>query len=181
MFRSCLSRSGLAGLGPVLALAVAACTPIAPAVTPPPGVDATWLVFAHPTLGFSLRYPPDLTVGSDADDPARGSIGDKIRYVVGDANDFQCRGECPVVENQDEVNLGDRVATRYDGYLGAVGGNVPQRYLAYLIEANGRFYTFTLYALPWMSTLPGMTEIQPLQPADVTRFEQIMATVRLTP
>jgi hypothetical protein len=156
-------------------------TPLPPPTSSPvpttPG--SKWLAYTHPTLGFSLSHPPELQAPTPDDKEEFGFIGEKIFFQVTQANPLECIGDCPVVEMTSTVQIAGLSAIKISGYIGAVGGNVPQQYLTYLFQKDIRYYTLTLYALA-PSASNGDGGIVPLKPEDIQLFEQIVGAFKFT-
>jgi hypothetical protein len=163
-----------------LAFAVLACafpTSATPGPTPTPG----WETYSNRTFGFSISHPPGFqTPAEDAADPF-GYIGEQVFFNVTEVSPLDCRGDCPVIETNESVLVAGLSATRLTGFIGSVGGNVPQQYQSYVFENGGRFYNLTLYALPRGAAATDIETLQPLKAEDVQVFEQMLATFKFTP
>jgi hypothetical protein len=156
--------------------------------TPTPAVEGiptteAWTTYTNRVYRFSLRHPPKFDVpASDFGDP-RGFIGDKIVFSVGESNPYwvgclsAALGDCPVMEAVETTLVAGQEATRIGGYIGAIGGNIPQQYITYIVLKDEVYYTFTLYALSRDSAEQAGGIIWPLGEEDVAVFEQIMETL----
>jgi hypothetical protein len=181
-----------------LALALLACVlpgataptatpaPASPTTVPPPTqpeptatTAPAWPTYTNETHGFSISHPPEFTTPPADSTETFGAIGDQILFFVNAADPEECRGDCPVIETTSTETVAGLTAAKYTGYIGAVGGNVPQQYVSYVFTRDGLYYTFTLYAVPTTFTTDD-TSIQPLQPEDVALFEQMVATFQFT-
>jgi hypothetical protein len=134
---------------------------------------------------FSLRHPPGFDVPpADLNEP-RGSIGDQIVFSVAEQDPywlgclFEGLGGCPVMEQIEWTRVGDptRNAIRISGFIGSIGGRIPQQYVTYLMREGGMYYTFTLYASGRDSEVERVDVIWPLGEADIVAFEQMMETL----
>jgi hypothetical protein len=155
--------------------------PIPPSNAPPP----TWETYTNRHYGFSLRTPPGYeTPPVDFSEP-RGFIGDRIAFSVTRQDTywldclFEDPGDCPVIDYVTLTRTGTpaRTAIRLRGYVGAIGGNIPQQYVTYLVRDGGMTYTLTLYALERDTDVERVDEIWPLDEADIETFERMMATL----
>jgi hypothetical protein len=167
-------------LATALGLALAACN--LPSQTPAPtGVAPTlaadWPTYTNEAFGFAIDHPPGFEVPGPEHAEPFGSLGEQITFNIGEANPEDCRGDCPVIETSETVVIGNNEATKLAGYIGAIGGNIPQQYQTYVFERGGRYYSFTLYALGRSETAEE-TEIQPLAAEDVALFEQMLRSLR---
>jgi hypothetical protein len=147
----------------------------------PPTQTATsenWKTYSNPEYGFSIDYPSELEVTSRQDNKSL-YIGEKINVWVSDINPLDCRGDCPLVENTESTTLAGLQATKVTGYIGAIGGNIPQRYLRYILQRNNRYFIFTLYALSYKATMNDVATIRPLYESDIVLFEQVLKTFKI--
>lgn len=153
------------------------CAPIPPA--PTAQQTETWKTYSSPEYGFSIRYPAALEI-VPGENNASVNIGEQIQVRVSAADPLECRGDCPFVESSEAVTVAGLAATKVSGYIGSIGGNVPQRFLTYIFQQDGRYYIFTLYALGLKATGDDPSTIWPLSDSDVALFDRILATLRFT-
>jgi hypothetical protein len=104
-------------------------------------------------------------------------LGENIQVVIYDFDPLDCRGDCPLVESINPATIAGLDATKVEGYIGAIGGEIPQRYLRYILKHNNRYYTFTLWALDRAAKNECCSVIYPLDENDVVLFEQILDTL----
>jgi hypothetical protein len=78
------------------------------------------------------------------------------------------------------LQLGDYYATRISGYIGAIGGNIPQEYVTYVVEFGDRYYIFSLWAVEFDARASSQTDIWPLSSLEVERFDEMMQTLKIT-
>lgn len=175
---------------PTLELTIPPAPPIDPLETPQPTIQPTeepllegWTSYTSDQYGFSLNHPADLEVVlSEFDNPplARFAVGDQIEIRINEFNPLECRGDCPVVEQTESAVVDTFPATRMTGYIGAVGGNIPQQYVTYFLPRGERFFAITLYALGFGGQSDDLATIRPFNEDDVAMFEQLLATVSFT-
>ncbi len=142
---------------------------------------AGWVTYTNSYYHFSVDLPPGFRAPAADDSRPFGRIGEKIQYLISQQDPLDCRGDCPVVERTDSgVTVGGNQATRIEGYIGSIGGNIPQQYISYIIPRAGSYYAFTSYALSQAeeSTIQDVSLVHPIQPQDIALFEQIMATFK---
>lgn len=163
-----------------IGLALAGCLPPGQTPTPTavaPTLAADWPTYTNEAFGFAIDHPPDFEVPGAGHAEPFGNLGEQITFSIGEVSPEDCRGDCPVIESSEAVQVAGQPATKLAGYIGSIGGNIPQQYQTYVFEREGRFYSFTLYALERSETVEG-TDIQPLAAEDVALFEQMLATLR---
>ncbi len=152
-------------------------TPIPPTHTPiPPTPTPAWIVYSDPKYGYSLEYPDSLQVTTVNDEYVE--IGDKFVIQVWEVDPTSLRGDGPVVESKTDTQLSGQPAKLLTGYIGAIGGYVPQQYKRIQIERNGLFFTFTVYALGLHATSSNLSDIRPLQSEDASLFDTILNTLK---
>lgn len=144
-----------------------------------PTPEVTLNTYTNMAYGYSLQYPSNLTVEGDQNSQFVW-LGDRIWVMVSDVNPEAPMGDAPVIENAQDTMIGANTARRLSGYIGAVGGNTPQRYESFVIQNDNRYYQIIAYELP-------RGEVQPIDrtmsavPADmVALLEQIVASLRFT-
>jgi len=160
----------------VSATGCATITP-APAVTSSPSDE--WKTYTSSEYGFSISYPAYLEI-IPAENNASLYIGEQIHVWISDVNPLECRGDCPLVERSEPATVAGLAATKVTGYIGSIGGNIPQRYTRYILQQDGRYYIFTLYALSFKATSNDPARIWPLSENDVALFEQVLETFKFT-
>lgn len=130
--------------------------------------------FTNSKYGYSLEYPGTLDVKLVSDEFVE--IGDHLVVEVFTTDPAAPRGDGLFIENSTEVQVAGRPATLSTGYLGSVGGYVPQQFKRVVFEQDGVFFSLTLYALGLHATGGDVTEIVPLDPDDVSLFDEMAAS-----
>jgi hypothetical protein len=133
---------------------------------------------------FSFLYPPtmELTPGNAED---KWILGDRIRieilpYEISWITCFyRGLGDCPFVESDRYLTIHDSEVHRVEGYIGSVGGNIPQEFLTYVFDRGDQALVFTVYALPFGTQVDEPSTIWPLEGMELELFEQTVKTVRL--
>jgi hypothetical protein len=149
-----------------------------PSATPVPGYSSeAWNTYSNSEYGFSVSFPAYLEITPDEDTPTL-YIGEQIHVWISDVNPLECRGDCLLVEETAPATVAGLEATKVAGYMGAIGGSIPQRYLRYIIRHDNRYYVFTLFALSFHARSNDMYTIWPLGENDVTLFEQVLETFK---
>ena len=151
----------------------------------PTGVP--WNQFTDPQGRFTFRYPPTMSITPDAA-ADKWRIGDQIEVaVLPVASSWitcfdQALGDCPFVESDTPVTIQGQEARRVKGYIGSVGGRIPQEFLVYIFELDdeAEALTLTLYALPFDATIEDPTTIWPLEGPELELFERTVETVLIT-
>jgi hypothetical protein len=89
------------------------------------------------------------------------------------------------MEQTELTRVGDpaRNAIRIGGFIGSVGGRIPQQFVTYLMREGGMYYTFTLYALGRDSEIERVDVIWSLGEADIVAFDvtYLAPSVNVTP
>ncbi len=110
-------------------------------------------LYESPRFGYSFRYP----VTSAIEISGEGElvwIDQQIQIRVMSTNPEQIQGDGPMIETADSTFVNGIAARRLGGYIGAIGGNTPQRYQTIVIPAQNRFFTLTAYELRSDVVLP---------------------------
>ena len=147
------------------------------------GSTDAWPTYHHVAGDFSLQFPIGFEV-IEKSGLLGGFIGKRIEFNVVDESPYWvlCQtegiGDCPVMENIQVVELGDTPGTRITGHIGAIGGNIPQDYVTYVID-DGRFYIFTLWAADFDVQLSSVGTVLPLSAKSVDEFDTLMQTFKL--
>ena len=147
----------------------------------------SWNQFTDPQGRFTFLYPPAMSITPVvAGDKWR--IGEQIEVaVLPVASSWitcfdQALGDCPFVESDTPVTIQGHEARRVKGYIGSVGGRIPQEFLVYIFELDdeAEALTLTLYALPFDTTIEEPTTIWPLEGPELELFERTVETVLIT-
>ncbi|MFN8410759.1 MAG: hypothetical protein U0Z26_00065 [Anaerolineales bacterium] len=140
-------------------------------------VPASQTVYNNQKYGYSLTYPDiyQITVVSDE----YIEIGSKITVEVGTIDPTAPRGDGALIESTSAVQVSNYPATLLTGYIGSVGGNIPQQFNKIVVERNGEYFMVTLYALGLHVTDGDITQIAQLQPDDVSVFNNIVASMQI--
>jgi hypothetical protein len=152
---------------------------ITPTPTPTPFVIIKeWKTYHNPVYGFSINYPSNYQLTTNEENTFI-SIGENIYIRITDFDPFECRGDCPIVDSTQSTTLSGLEATKITGYIGSVGGYVPQRYISYIVKQTDKYYNFTLYAVGLNAHIVDFTKIErePLIKSDIEVFEQILGTL----
>ncbi len=142
-----------------------------------------WNRFTHDR--FSFLYPPILTLSDGAGEQI-WRLGDQIEFFIPAGISWvacfdQALGDCPVKEEDTQVEINGLPARRVKGYLGAVGGYIPQEYLTYIFALDDEQLVFTVYALPFDTPYQQITQIWPLEGMALELFERTVRTITLNP
>jgi hypothetical protein len=189
----------------LLIIGTASCTTIAPVPTATPTVVSTvvsssptpeplltpsaepipisspetWTTYSSSDYSFSISLPTNLEIAPGANTPTL-YVGDQIHVWISDTDPLQCRGDCLLVESTGPATGAGLDATRVAGYMGAIGGSIPQRYLRYILRHDDRYYVFTLFALGRGAKNECCSTIWPLNENDIALFDQILGTLKFT-
>jgi hypothetical protein len=183
------TMTSTAGIDCEMALSSPASTPIpsllptaslAPLATPAPASPSDGQsTYSDPEYGFSISYPAHLELLRSENTPTL-YVGEQVHVWISDANPLDCRGDCPVVESSTPTTIAGLDATKVEGYIGAIGGEIPQQYLRYILRHDNLYYSFTLWALGRDAKNECCSVIYPLDENDIALFEQILDTLTFT-
>lgn len=141
--------------------------------------EVTFNTYTNTAYSYSLQYPSNLTIEGDGNSQFVW-LGDRIWIMVSDTNPEAPMGDAPVIENAQDVMIGANNARRLSGYIGAVGGNTPQRYESFVIQNDNRYYQFTAYELPRGDVQPIDRPMNAVSANVVALLEQVVASLRFT-
>jgi hypothetical protein len=143
-----------------------------------------WIEHIDPEGRFSFLYPPTLElIPGDAEDS--WILGDRIMieilpYEISWITCFyRGLGDCPFVESDQYLTIHDSEAHRVEGYIGSVGGNIPQEFLTYVFDRGDQALVFTIYALPFGTQVDDPFTRWPLGGIELELFEQTVKTVKM--
>lgn len=165
-------------------LRLAAAEIIVPFTINPIPTQVPWTLFEQQQGRFSFVYPPTMTLTS-GDQEGEWRIGDRIEFFFRPPGASyvacfgQALGDCPVVQEDNRVQVNGMDARRVKGYFGSVGGMIPQEFLTYIFDVDGDQLVFTLYALPFDAELKDITKIWPLNAMELELFERTVNTLTL--
>jgi hypothetical protein len=148
--------------------------------TPVSGLES--MTYRSTKDNYTFEHPASVSV---VENTQYGSvdIGDNIRITVMDFNPEESRGDGPMYETASDLMIGESAARRLKGYIGAVGGNIPQSIEQVVIPHNGRFYVIEVselsHSLPYTSTQAGRTP-DAIPASALELFETILSTFRFT-
>jgi hypothetical protein len=144
-------------------------------------IPVEWSTYNNTEFKFSIQHPENLEVTQSEHGPYF-KVGEQITIGISEMNPLECRGDCPVMEKQETVTLAGQDATKVSGYVGSVGGFIPQQYMSYVLNYEHQYYRFLVYAISSGETFDGedMSTIRPLKAEDLELFEKIMSTLTFT-
>ncbi len=177
----------------IILFACAACnlgqqgsTGVTPTAPPPiptessnanPTPDTNLIAYNNAAFGYTFEYPANFPFDGDTNSPSLW-IDRRINVMVLDKNPETPMGDAPVIESAEDTMIGVNNARYLKGYVGAVGGNTPQRYEAYVIQNNGRYYQFTAYELKNNVVQPADRKMGNVPADTVALLQQIVTSLR---
>ena len=179
----------------LLALLLPACssttTPVSTQIQTPIELTATSLpntsapviqtssqsTYINPKFGYSLNYLSLYTVSAVSDEYVE--IGDKIVINVWSVDPASPWGDDPFIESTSDIQVSGYPAKLLTGYIGAVGGYVPQQYRKIIVERGDLYFIVTLYALGLHATEGDISQIAQLVPEDVPIFNDMVTTLQI--
>jgi hypothetical protein len=171
----------LIGLVLILCACTLAQTPAAPATDTPVDepTSPAQETYTNPTLGYSIQYPAGLALDSNQD----GSLvwlDRQISITTSNINPEDAQGDGPVIESAEDTTVGPYSGRRLRGYIGAIGGNTPQRYESVAIPHNNLYYVITVFELKNDVQLPPDRELGDIPSEALALFEQVLASLQLS-
>ncbi len=161
----------------------AVITPTAPPVMPTeasnpnPTLDTNLITYNNAAYGYTFEYPANLQLDGDTNSQYLW-IDRRINVTVFDKNPETPMGDGPVFDSAQDTMIGVNNARYLKGYIGAVGGNTPQRYEAYVIQNDGRYYQFTAYELKNNVVQPIDRKMGDVPSDTLTLLKQIVTSLR---
>jgi hypothetical protein len=181
------------GIALTMSVCLAACNgqkegnELAPIFTPTPTMELAWDTYFAAGCGFQISHPISYVPPKQCVKENYHYIGRQIEIFVGEENlrwvvcqERGLGGGCPLMEVVEEVVIGDKEATRIKGYIGAIGGNIPQEYVTYVFRNVYDYYIFTLWALPNDAQIDDAAMIWPLREKDIEIFERMLESLDMS-
>lgn len=153
------------------------------AATPSPNISvpntqvSSQNVYNNSKYGYSLNYPNSSNITVISDEYVE--IGDKITVEVMNLDPTTPRGDGAIIENTSSIQFSGYPAKLLTGYIGSVGGYMPQQFKKIVVERNGNYFVITLYALGLHVTDGDISQITQLTPDDVSLFDGIVASIQI--
>jgi hypothetical protein len=157
---------------------------ILPLAQNPIPTQVPWSRFTDTQTRFAFVYQPTMTISNVPGELTR-RMDDKIEIEIHQPGKSwgacfdQALGDCPVVEQDEIVEINGVEVRRVEGWVGAVGGYTPQEILTYIFDMDGQQLIFTIYALPLNTISQDITKIWPLEGMELELFERTVQTVIL--
>ncbi len=142
----------------------------------PPPPTPSYSLYENTKYGFSFSHPDNWPLNVQSDDYIE--VGDQVVIVTWPADPLSLPGDRPIYETVTDVQPGAYPCKLVTGYMGSIGGYVPQQLRMYIFEHNGTYITITLYAVGLKATDGDMTQIVPLLSEDVKIFDAMVAGLR---
>lgn len=154
---------------------------ISPSASPNISVSSTQTssqnLYNNSKYGYSLNYPNTYKVTVVSDEFVE--IGEKITVEVMNIDPTAPRGDGAVIENTSSIHFSGYPAKLLTGYIGSVGGYMPQQFKKIVVERNGNYFVITLYALGLHVTDGDISQIAQLTTDDVSLFDNIAASMQI--
>jgi len=162
---------------PSIAATIAQAPIDTPLATISPTAKQVLVRYENARYGYAISYPSSFVVNAISDEYVE--LGDKIIISVNAWDPESFVGDGPVVESvTSEVMAGQPVRV-LRGYIGAIGGYIPQQFISYVFQHNDLYYTFTQYALGLQVASGDVSQIAMLSEEDLAVFRSIMETLSL--
>ncbi len=143
---------------------------------------STWKDYKDDVGNFEFKYPVSYTLDNSRIIPI---LNRNITWRFNNMSVTECRGDCPVSEKVTHTTISGIQATKIEGYIGEVGGNIPQKFVDYEFVLNsGKYFVFSLQAAPLFPTTDetktyfSQQKIIDLKDIDKKVFDQIVSTLK---
>jgi len=120
-------------------------------------------------------YTYNVTVVSDE----YVEVGDKITVEVMSQNPTVPHGDGSVIESTSDIQFLGYPAKLLTGYIGSIGGYMPQQFIKIVVERKGNCFVVTLYALGLHINAGNISQIAQHTPDDVSLFDNIAASMQI--
>lgn len=138
-----------------------------------------WISYSNSKYGYSLSYPSIYTVKVISDEYVE--IGEKMVMEVWDKDPTTALGDGPVVESATDVQLPAGYSAKLlTGYIGSIGGNIPQQFRRYVIKQNNHYFIATLYALGLHTTEGDISQIAQIDPNEIPLFDSVVTSIKIS-
>lgn len=134
-------------------------------------------IYTSTKYGYSLSYPGTLNVVVVSDEYVE--IGEKITVEVMNIDPTAPRGDGAVIETISDTQVSGYPAKLLTGYIGSVGGYIPQQFRKVVVERNGSYFVVTLYALGLHVTDGDLSKIAELAMVDISLFDNVTASMQI--
>lgn len=133
--------------------------------------------YSSSKYGYLLNYPNTYNIVVVSDEYVE--IGEKITVEVMNVDPTAPRGDGAFIESTSEIQFSGHPAKLLTGYIGSVGGYIPQQFKRISVERNSNYFVITLYALGLHVTDGDISQIAQLAPEDVSLFDSIAASMQI--
>lgn len=134
-------------------------------------------VYNNSKYGYTINYPDNYNVTTISDEYVE--IGSKITIEVMTLDPTAPRGDGAVIESTSNIQFSNYPAKLLTGYIGSVGGYMPQQFRKIVIERNDNYFVITLYALGLHVVDGDISQITQLVTEDVSLFDNIVASLQI--
>lgn len=92
-------------------------------------------------LDFVIIYPPNISIVElkNKDEAPRISLYKATR------DPESCKGDCPLIKESRDVQVGSYEAREIKGTIGSVGGNIPQDFIETIIKTGNSYLVIGVY------------------------------------
>ncbi len=156
-------------------------TPTVPATdtSAPPPTSTSLETYTNSTLGYTIQYPVGLALESN-EDGTLVWLDRQISITAVNVNPEDAQGDGPVIESAEDTSVGPYSGRRLSGFIGAIGGNTPQRYESVAIPHNNLYYVITVFELKNDVQLEPDREPGEIPAEALALFDQVLASLQLS-
>jgi len=154
-------------------------TPILNVTQTPPFARDTLVTYTNAAHGYAVEYPNTVSFEGDGNSDVVW-IDDQVSIAVSTFNPEEAQGDAPFIATAQPMSFGNFPARRLNGFIGAVGGNVPQSYESVVVSHNDKFYNFTVYELKRTATGPADRTPGSIPRPAIILFNYVVSTLRFT-
>lgn len=158
-------------------------TPVMPTAIPfsntliPAAETSSWSNYNNAAYGYSLNYPDFYNVVTVSDEYVE--IGDKIVISIWNTDPTAPLGDGSLIESTTDTQISGYSAKLLTGYIGSIGGYIPQQFKRFVVERNDSYFVITLYALGLHVTEGDVSQIAQLNYEDISLFENMVSSIQI--
>lgn len=151
-------------------------------------IDETkdWKIYTDNQYGFSFKYPNDWQITQYGDPSSGKLLNNQIDWFTSEFSIENCRGDCPVINSKQQINISGKItALKLDGWIGSVGGNIPETFRKFEIKYpnTNKYLIITLWELKRGSPYTFANYSQERNPLLIDQkklklFDQILSTFK---
>jgi hypothetical protein len=153
--------------------------------TPTLATDPTagWKTFTNVSLNYSFKLPTEWKVIEHSsnfteNESYKSLSGQQIDVTRSNNSIKNCKGDCPVIDATEPTTINNQAATRFVGYMGTVGGNIPHRIIVVEVKVGSKY--LDIYYHPSTENVTNLDTVVAIPSSDIVLFNQAFSTFRFS-